>query len=229
MNKNDKKLKGLLIVALLFIQLVQNVVVNAQEPTSPIILENNQLRFGTGSENSINNTGNLQLPFYKSEEGIWRKLTYSNYPLDFEIMEGGDGTEWWNRNGVGVLNPPLTNQTFDYSNYVQTASGGYGTIITSGTLTINGKLFQVTHEYNLPQDKFLIQITTTLKNLSESTMNNLRYWVGTRDDYIGDSDVNYKIKGNIIDGQFVAITNKNEQSKALKIYNDDEGVLFYTN
>lgn len=201
----------------------------AQAPTSPIVLNNNMLRFGTGSENSINATGNLQQPFYRAANGDWRKLTYYIYPLDFEIMEGGNGTNWWNRNGSGLYNPVLHNQTFDYSKYTQTAGGGYGTIITSGTITLNGKLLQVTHEYELPQDKFLIKITTTLKNLSSETMTNLRYWVGTQDDYIGNNDWNNKTKGNIIDGEFVAISHQSERAKALKIYNNNEGVLFYTN
>lgn len=229
MNTLLRKWFSLFVVMILFTQTFYGIRLHAVEPTSPIVLDNGYLRFGTGYENSINSTGNLQQPFYKSMDGSARKLTFSSYPLDFELMEGGDGTQLWNRNGSSLLNPQLQNQIFDFSGYSQTANGGYGTIITSGTLSINGKLVQITHEYVLPQDKFLIKITTTLKNLSDSTMTNLRYWVGTQDDYIGNNDSNFKTKGNIIDGEFVAITNQNEQSKALKIFNNNEGVLFYTN
>jgi uncharacterized repeat protein (TIGR02543 family) len=229
MNKKPRIYRSLLVAVFLIIQLFSHGSISAFVPNNPVVLDNGQLRFGTGSENSINATGNLQQPFYKSSDGTARKLTFSSYPLDFELMEGGDGTNWWNRNGSSALNPSLQNQTFDYSKYVQTPTGGYGTIITSGTLLLNGKLVQITHEYVLPQDKFLIQITTTLKNISNTTMTNVRYWVGTQDDYIGNNDVNYKTKGNIVDGEFVAISNQSEQSKALKIYNNNEGVLFYTN
>jgi uncharacterized repeat protein (TIGR02543 family) len=229
MGTRQRKYKVLLVILALCVHLFQTSNISAEAPTSPIVLSNDMLRFGTGYENSINATGNLQQPFYRDDLGNWRKLTFSSYPLDFEIMEGGDGTNWWNRNGSSLYNPTLQNQTFDYSKYTQTATGGYGIIITSGTVSINGKVLQITHEYELPQDKFLIKITTTLKNLSESSMTNLRYWVGTRDDYIGNSDVNYKTKGNIIEGQFAAITTQTEKAKALKIYSNNEGVLFYTN
>ena len=228
-GKSKHHVYVLFLVLSLCFQVFYSTPIVALQPTSPVVLNNGMLRFGTGSENSINATGNLQQPFYRTDNGVWRQLTFSSNPLDFEIMEGGDGTLWWNRNGSSALNPILDHQTFDYSRYTQSADGGYGTIITSGTTLINGKLVQITHEYSLPQDKFLIQITTTFKNLSSSSMTNFRYWVGTRDDYVGSSDNVLKTKGNITDGEFVSISQQSEVAKALKITSNNEGVLFYTN
>lgn len=52
---------------------------NAQE-----ILNNDLIRAGNGTEQSINAYGTLQQPFYyNSTSALWRKLTYSIYPLDF--------------------------------------------------------------------------------------------------------------------------------------------------
>jgi hypothetical protein len=41
------------------------------------VMNNGYLRFGNGTESSINNTGNLEQPWYY--DGGWRKLTYSRY------------------------------------------------------------------------------------------------------------------------------------------------------
>jgi hypothetical protein len=103
MSKKLRVCHNVLVIVFLVIQLFHNTSISAFVPTNPVVLDNGLLRFGTGSENSINATGNLQQPFYKSFDGNARKLTFSSYPLDFELMEGGDGTNWWNRNGVSSL------------------------------------------------------------------------------------------------------------------------------
>ena len=228
MNKTGKSKLILIVFALITLLVLTPVMAASDTVTSPVILDNGLLRFGTGTENSINQSGNLQQPFYYNT-GTARKLTFSNYPLDFEIREGGDGTNWWNINGSSSYNPTLQNQTFDYSLYTQTANGGYGSIRTSGTFSVNGKTIEMTTTYNLPENKSLISVTSTFKNVSNQPMTNLRYWVGTRDDYISNSDSNNKTKGNLIDGVFSQITNSSEQSKALRIDNGAEAVFFFTN
>ena len=194
------------------------------------IFNNDHLRFGNGSEASINGTGNLQQPFYLSETNGWRALTFSNYPLDFEISEGGVGTSWWNLNGTYLYNPPLSGFTLDSTGFTPYENGtkGYGTLITNGTVNINGKNIQINNKYELSQGKSFIKVTTKFTNLSNLTVSNLRYWVGTRDDYVGGTDGPTKDKGNIVDGAFATITNQSTPAKALKITSGQEGVLFYT-
>jgi hypothetical protein len=104
-------------------------VLNAQT-----VLNNDRLLIGTGSENSVNASGNLQQPFYyNSVYNLWRKLTFSNYPLDNAYAVDGDKTNEWNTNGTIVQNPVLTGQVVNTSGYVVLGPGrGYGTIISTG-------------------------------------------------------------------------------------------------
>ena len=109
------------------------------------VINNNKLRVGNGSENSINNSGNMQQPFYyNSIAAQWRKLTYSNYALDNAYAVGGDGTNEWNTYGTIVQNPALTNQTIDYLGFTfTTAPNGYGTVVSKGNINVGGSLLEV--------------------------------------------------------------------------------------
>src|SRR6056300_1403548 len=196
------------------------------------ILNNGYIRSGNGNENSVNNKGNLQQPFYfNGTQNVWYKLTYSTYPLDIEWAVGGVGTSNWNRNGTIVQNPILSNQTFDFSGHTTTNCNGdgYGVIKSSGNITINGQLFLVQNTYTLTQGQGYIEIKTKMTNLSSTTASNVRVWVGTRDDWVGTTDSPTETKGNLVNGQFVTVSNQTEQAKALKIYTGTEAVLFYSN
>ena len=223
-----KYFSKILIFILLVTILISSQIVFAAE----IIFNNDHLRFGSGFEPSINNSGNLKQPFYFNGS-IWRQLTYYDYPLDFEIGEGGDGTSWWNINSEGEerkYNPELSDFTLDSTGFTSYEEGtkGYGTLITNGTVTINGKNIQINNKYELSQEKSFIKVTTKFTNKSESTVSNLRYWVGTRDDYVGGSDSPTKEKGNLTDGKFDPISNQSTTASALRLSTDEEGVLFYT-
>ncbi|MBF0378374.1 MAG: fibronectin type III domain-containing protein [Desulfamplus sp.] len=208
--------------------------------TTYTILNNDKLRFGNGNENSINNTGNLQQPLYYNNG--WKTLTIGTNPLNFSIAIDGDGTNEWNLNqyilnadlnlrNLSILDdPPLTGQTIDTSGFTQTEGGlkGYGTIISTGTVNIGGKNVEIKNTYQLLQDKAYITVATRIRNVSGSSVSNIRYWVGTRDDWIGSTDGPRKEKGNLVDGAFAKITNPSERALAIKITTGSEGVLFYT-
>jgi hypothetical protein len=87
----------------------------------------------------------------------------------------------------------------------------------------------IENTYTLAIDKSYIEVKVKVTNSSASTMENVRIWIGTRDDYVGGTDVPTKIKGNLVDGEFVKIPSADTRSAALKIVTGDEGVLFYTN
>lgn len=59
-------------------------------------------------------------------------------------------------------------------------------------------------------------------------LENLRYWVGTRDDWVGTSDSPTKTRGNIVNQAFTGITLASENSDALKIESAGTAVLFLT-
>jgi hypothetical protein len=121
-----------------------------------VVLNNGKNRIGNGAENSINTSGNMQQPFYfNTSFGLWRKLTYSSYPLDIRWGVGGDGTNDWNINGNMVSNPMVSNITFDYSGFITTnavTGDGYGVVKFTGNITLDGKLFLRASRW-LPSDE----------------------------------------------------------------------------
>jgi hypothetical protein len=199
--------------------------------TSAQILNNGKLRIGNGSEASVFNTGNLRQPFYwNAATNSWRQLTFSTRSLDNAFGVGGVGTNEWNINGEIQHNPVLSSQVINTSNYISTGpSTGYGRIVSTGTITINGQLLEITNTYTLPQNSAYITVTVKVKNLSATTMQNVRVWIGTGDDWVGSTDQPTKVKGNLVNGSFVAITNQSTRASAVQITSGSEGVLFYTN
>lgn len=189
---------------------------------------NGLIRFDQSSSSSINtNTGNLNQPFYFNGSS-WYKLTFSSYPLNFAIAEGNDGANSWNLNGTILTDPNLSNLLIDNSNTITSNGLTYGTMKTSGTVSINGKTVLIENTFELGENKSFVKITTKFTNTSESSVTNFRYWVGTQDDYVGTSDRPNKLKGNIVSGVFTPIATQNERSSAIQITSGSEGVLFYT-
>jgi len=82
--------------------------------------------------------------------------------------------------------------------------------------------------YYLPADKSYLEVKFKLTNNTASTVENVRIWVGTRDDWVGDTDRPTKQKGNLVDGEFLMITDPADRATAILISSGDEGVLFYT-
>jgi len=224
-----RKIKTILVLK--FTILLTLLSVNTSNAQNHVF-NNSRLRFGTGAENSVNTFGNLQQPFYHSTVyNGWRKLTFSNYALDIRWGVGGDGTNNWNINGDMATNPTVTNPSYDYSGFVITDAGtgsGYGTVVFTGNITLNSQLFLIENTYNLPEDEGFVDINVKVTNISGSPANNVRLWIGTRDDYLGQSDQPTKERGNLVDGAFQMISTQSEQAKAVKIKTADEATLFYS-
>ncbi|MBN2302757.1 MAG: hypothetical protein JXN60_09610 [Lentisphaerae bacterium] len=196
------------------------------------ILNNERLRFGNGAVDSVNNTGNLQGPqYYNPTLAQWRNLTIANNALVYIVAEGGDGTNGWNNNlGERKDNPVLAGQVIDTSGFTAYDEGtkGYGTIISVGTTDVNGKTLEIRNTYYLPQNKSYIRVTTHFRNVSGVAMSNLRYWIGTQDDWLGATDMPRKEKGNLVGGVFVQIADQDTKAKTLRVTCADEGVVFHT-
>jgi hypothetical protein len=198
---------------------------------SAYVLTNGAIRFGNGSEDSVNARGTLQQPWYYSAAGArWYKLTYSSYPLDQAIGTGTGGDNW---SGSSVVeNPALVGQVVDYSGYTTSATDGVaegtGTVVSTGTSTVNGQDVTVRNEYTLLPGALYVKVVTRLTNTSAEPATNVNLWVGTRDDWVGGSDGPTKTKGLLVDGAFVAISDQATPANALRITSGAEGVLFYT-
>lgn len=223
-------------------------------PTTYCVLDNGILHFGSGNgsshttytpyENSVNEVGLFNQPYYKSANGNWYKLTYSSYPLDMAIGSGTGGSNWTGNTvedlSQSSANPNgMTNQVIDYSAYHVTSnsgdgtwSKGYGVITVTGDFVINGQEVEVKHIYELGQTSSFVKATTTVKNITtaHAAINNIHIWVGTRDDYVGSSDRPKKRRGNLnaTTGDFEVLTNASDQAKALEITTANEGALFYS-
>lgn len=194
------------------------------------VLDNGRLRFGNGSQNSVNAQGNLLQPHYNAGANQWYPLTYSNYPLDNAVGIGGTGTSEWNSTGTVVENPALANQVVDSSGFVPLSGNvGYGTLISTGTVTIGGATLEMRNTYELGVDKSYVKISMRLTNTSATTVENVRVWVGTRDDWVGMTDRPTKTRGNLEASGFAPLGNAATRASAIRITSGAEGVLFYSN
>ena len=203
--------------------------------TTPVcVFANPYLRFGTGSENSVNTQGLFVQPWYFSETAhIWYKLTFNNYPLDTAIGTGSSTSHWSRTSVYDIYSLPIEGPVTDYSNFIvnytdTTKTIGYGQIIANRTLTIGSTSFIFQNTFSLGQNDKFVKIITRIINFSPYTLQNLIIWTGTRDDYVGSTDVNSKTRGNLNTGSFIPITAIGQSSRAIMISNTNEGVLFYS-
>lgn len=210
--------------------------------TNNLVFNNGNLRFGNGTQASINSNGLLEQPWYFDNTSVvsgvqrnaWYKLTFSNYALNQEIGAGGDGTNSWNRNGSLLdsqtnLAGAISGRSIEISGFKE----GSGTVLSTVDLSFSsGELVRVENTYTLAPTAAFIKTDTSLTNIGASTASNLRLWVGTQDDYVATRDSQYKFKGNLTENGFEQIPVQTDQAKALKIteFNDGTGaaILFYS-
>ena len=199
------------------------------------VINNGNMRFGDGVELSINTSGNFKQPFYLNIGSTWSQLTYTDgllavpiapnpYPLDSKFGVGGDGTNTWNTTGDLQPNPIMAGQVFDSSGF----SGGSGVIKVKGNITVGTAQLELINSFNIDAGDNFIEVTTTAKNIGAAAITNLRYWIGTRDDYVGGTDSPTIVRGNLVSGAFQPLTLMTEVSSALRITTPDEGILFFT-
>lgn len=155
------------------------------------------------------------------------------------VASGGDGTNPWNYNGEvlttnnasyqDTYSPKVSDKTFEISGYQE----GFGTIVASNTVTFSsGQSIKVENAYRLDEGANFLKTDTLVTNTSGVDLTNVRLWVGTRDDFVAESDGNYKFKGNLSNG-FELIADQNQQAKAIKISESNDGItgaaiLFYS-
>jgi len=198
------------------------------------VFANPSLRFGTGTETSVNNWGLFVQPWYYSHiANTWYKLTFANYPLDTAVGTGTGGPNWSGNTVVDLYTLTPTNAVTDYSQFVVDSSDaaktvGHGKIVAVRTFTISGQTVIINNTFSLGATDRFVKIITTATNADVNSIVNMKVWVGTRDDYVGSTDSNIKTRGNLDTGSFVAVTQNNQSSRAIMITNPTEGVLFYS-
>jgi hypothetical protein len=198
------------------------------------VFANANLRFGTGVETSVNAWGLFQQPwYYSSSAAAWYKLTFANYPLDTAIGTGTGSPNWSGANILNLYALTSTNSETDYSGFVvassdTTKSVGHGQITATRSFTVSGQQVIMRNTFSLGLNDSFVRITTRVINNDTALLQNVIIWTGTRDDYVGMTDVNTKTRGNLNTGNFTAVTENNQTSRAIMITNTNEGVLFYS-
>jgi hypothetical protein len=173
-------------------------------------------------------------PWYFSETANqWYKLTFSGYPLDTAIGTGHGSTHWSGTTIVDLYTLTPSSSTIDYSNYIVTSADttktiGYGKIVATSEFIIAGRDISIENTFSLGQQDKFVKIITRIINTSPTILENSIVWTGTRDDFVGTTDVNTKTRGNLDTGSFVAVTSNSQSSRAIMITNTNEGVLFYS-
>jgi hypothetical protein len=201
---------------------------------SACVFANPWMRFGTGTQTSINAQGLFLQPFYFSPlTNTWYKLTYSSYPLDTAIGTGTTGPNWSGTTVADLYSLTPSGSITDYSAFTVTSSDstksiGYGRIVTNRTFTINGQSIIMQNIFTLDSNATFVKINNRIYNNAVTPISNVYIWVGTRDDFVGTSDSNMKTRGNIVTNSFTALTSVGQSSNAIMITNPTEGVLFYS-
>ena len=227
--------------------LISMSAVAAVASVPDIMLNNDKLRFGGGGQasssftyvDSVATNGMLEQPFYKSSDGNWYKLTYNTYGLNMTLGSGTGGANWsgatvpttgdFSTQGITSLN----NLAVDASGVTlrspaQAVDYGYGTLVVTGDVTLNGASVGVSNTYVLGQNASFVKITSAITNNDASAIDNVHIWVGTQDDFVGTSDGPTKTRGNLVGGSFEALTDATASSNAIQITSAAEGVLFYS-
>ncbi len=197
----------------------------AAQTITPRSIDNGLLASGNGLEDSLTAMGTLKQPFYyDSVIDRWFKLTYYNYPLDMAFgVDGTSGAGWNNggqilsTNGGTNLGAAMSNLSVDTSLLV----GGKGRVTVSYDVTVPASLtpesFNVRNTYTLGDGDRFIKTLTAVTNTSATPIENMRLWLGTRDDWVAISDSNYKTKGNLGTDGFTPITDVNQQARTILI------------
>ena len=203
--------------------------------TAPVcVFSNPNLRFGTGTETSVNAWGLFVQPWYFSRTAnTWYKLTFANYPLDTAIGTGYGSSHWSGTTIVNLYGITPTNAITDYTDFIVDSSDtsksvGHGKIIATRTFVISGQPVILQNTFSLGWNDSFVKIVTRVINNDTQPILNMLIWTGTRDDYVGMTDVNTKTRGNLDTGSFVAVTQNSQSSRAIMITNTNEGVLFYS-
>jgi filamentous hemagglutinin family protein len=214
-----------------------------EETITPKAFDNGKLAIGTGLEDSINEFGLMEQPYYyDSVAQRWFQLTYDNYSFDNAFGFNGTTSAGWNITG-DIINTEdgedddIASAISNYNIDTSGLSNGIGEVVVTYDLAVpnTADSVQVQNTITLGANEEFIKTNTQIENIGSSTINNTRYWVGTSDDYVGDSDDNYKTLGNIGSSGFEATSTTGDHAQAILVSELDpssetagSAVLFHT-
>jgi hypothetical protein len=158
----------------------------------------------------------------------------------FELMNGFSGTT----RIAGESQIDLSNFTYSLApssfvsrlNQPEVIQGVMGTgqivattvyELTSGQITYK---VRVVNRYTLDVGKSFVRVDTSITNISSGgrALEELNIWVGTRDDWVGNTDGPVKVKGNLLPTGFQEISLQTDRADSILIESGDEGILFHS-
>lgn len=157
----------------------------------------------------VPNSGMLDSPFYYSPTNTrYYGMTYrpgSNIPFSFGLGIGSGGSEWHGNTQVvvsqvdnsraagaalGALSGGATSTGFSVTSSTIVDGGGErgaGALTARGDLVFDGVTLRVTHTYEVAAGTNFVKATTQIQTTG-GTASNVRFWIGTSDDWIGTTD-----------------------------------------
>jgi len=212
------------------------------------VLSSGNLRFGTGTENSVNTWGGLQQAFgavncldsttqAASFCGLY-KTTYLSYGMEMHLGTGDTGSSWHLNSVVADLSGyQVQSSSTDYSGFITdsvagSAASGHGSITASRTFVINSVSYTINHVYTVkctattttvnPDCQYVKVVTTVTNNSGNISVKNVNLWVGFRDNWIGNADFTYVDRGNLawgtVDAVYHSIQSTGQSSNAILAY-----------
>ncbi|MFM8396140.1 MAG: fibronectin type III domain-containing protein, partial [Acidobacteriota bacterium] len=73
-----------------------------------------------------------------------------------------------------------------------------------------------------------LKVVTQVRNTNAAASGSVHMWVGTQDDWVGNSDTNTKVRGSVINGVFTPVAVGSDPAQMVQITSGSEGVLFYS-
>jgi hypothetical protein len=206
-------------------------------PANSPHLANGLLRFGGGGHNMVDFTpspsvlanGMLAQPFYwNSLLGRWYRLTATGEGLSITLSSGAGGSHW-----TGSHFP--TGGAFDSGTRglesledltIETVRPG--ALGVSGELMLHGQPIRLEHHYVLDPEAPILRVMTRVSNLGDTPLPNVHLWVGSADDWVGNSDTPQKERGNLVDGVFRRISQREDPAAALMLSTGADAVLLFS-
>jgi hypothetical protein len=206
-------------------------------------LDNGNFRFGSAANTNNGSFTSAAIPnqpfYFDNTANAWYKLTFSQNAMDAAIGFGQGITSTWTTGNIYDLsNLAGTTATLDYSGFTVlttdgTTSTGYGSITASRPIDFSATQ-KVLFETNITMGRNdpWVTVVNSITNTGTVPLDNVYMWVGTGDDYVGDSpsgDSSRKQRGYFNGETFVVATSVGQAgSNAVVASTDKSKVIIFS-
>ncbi|EOD05544.1 hypothetical protein EMIHUDRAFT_372445 [Emiliania huxleyi CCMP1516] len=198
------------------------LLAGCQPIASSTVLQTDSIRFGTGSEDSIQvGVENIQQPF-AFIGGAFTKLTYSANSMDFELQAGGS-----------TATACLGFDSTDESGFIGTSSDGtnnfgIGSISATKTCSIGGATLSIDWTFTLSASNSKALSLAITVSSSGAAASDVQVWWGTRDDWVGTTDRPAKEIGSITSGSSGFTSAAGTTGNAVQVTSGSEGLILFS-